>query len=367
MFVMNKPYLYAKGTCNVVVRDPATGNVDYQSNKVQTNQLQTTVDMGAIQAGIGNAVAINIPHNAAVTLNLTTADFNMATRAMSVGSQLTYGGIVPTCEVISASSSQLTVSKEAAAPYGFAQAICNVTLVGAEQQANNLSYTIDGSGNVVGFSAVSGSDYVVHYFTRNASSEYFNIGGAFAPAVKHVTVQVAVYSTEGTQSAVQGTKVGDLYITIPRMQFNGKADIDGSQTANAPTDLSGTALTYDEAVNAGVCTDCTIPGLAQIMYVPSAGTTSAVQGMAVVGGAISMTVGDSVKLPIKWVMPNGSLTQPDYTAMNYVIPGNGSGVASVDTTGLITAAGEGSTTVTATLIDNQNVSCVAEINVTAAG
>ena len=55
--LLNK-YLYAKGTCNVVVRNITTGDVDYQSNKMQTSQFATTCDMGAIQAGIGNATVI---------------------------------------------------------------------------------------------------------------------------------------------------------------------------------------------------------------------------------------------------------------------------------------------------------------------
>lgn len=365
MVHLNKNYLYAKGTCNVVVRNITTGDVEYQSNKVQTNQFQTTVDMGAIQAGIGNAVAINIPHNAAVNLTLTSADFDMAVRAMSVGAQLAYGGVAPECEVITAESAHLKVSKTPAAPYGFSQPICNVTFVGESDAQNSMSFVLTEEGIVENYVAVIGKQYVVTYFTRNASSQYFNIGGAFAPAVKHVTVQVAVYSTEGVQNAKQGTKVGDLYIIIPRMQFAGKADIDGSQTANAPTDLSGTALTYDEASQIGVCADCAIPGLAQVMYVPAAGTTSAVQGMAVVGGAVNMTAGTTAKLPVKWIMPDNTLVQPDYTEMTYSIPTNGSSVASVDATGLISAIDEGSTSITVGLMSNPEITCIADINVAA--
>lgn len=361
------PYLYAKGTCNVVVRDINTGDVDYQSNKVQTNQMQTTVDMGAIQAGIGNATAIQIPHNAALNLTLTNADFSMAARAMSVGAKLAYGGIAPTCEVLTADSTQLTVTNTPAAPYGYQEAICNVVEAGVTN-APGTAYTINTENKVInGFTATPGKSYTVTYFTQNPSAQYFNVGGMFAPAVKHVTVQIAVYSTSGAQSAVQGTKVGDLYIIIPRMQFGGKADIDGSQTANAPTDLSGTALTYDEASAVGVCTDCAIPGLAQIMYVPSAGTAAAVQGMAVIGGAVTLAAQSTKVLPVKWVMPDNTLQQPDYTAMTYAIPSEGQAFATVNENGVITGASAGSTTITATLKSNPEVTVTADITVTSAG
>lgn len=365
MFQLNTPKLYAKGTCNVVVRDPATGDVDYQSNKVITNQLSTTVDMGEIRAGIGNSVAINIPHNSAVSLNLTAADFSMPVRAMSVGANLAYGGIAPVCEAITANSTILTVSNEAVAPYGLNTPVCNIVQQGVLGTSNGVAYSIDANGNIEGFEATEGATYIVTYFTRNASSQYFNIGGNFAPAIKHVTVQIAVYSTEGTQNANQGTKVGDLYIIIPRMQFSGKADVNGDQTANAVTDLSGTALTYDEAPGGAGCSDCAIPGLAQVLYVPNSGVDSAVQGMAVVGGAMNISATQSAKLPIKWLMPDGSLVQPDYTAMIYAIPDNGASVASVDATGTVTGVGEGSTTITTTLVNNPAVSCIADINVTA--
>ena len=362
--LMNR-YLYAKGTCNVVVRDIVSGNVDYQSNKVQTNQFATTCDMGAIQAGIGNATAIQIPHNAAVNLTLTNADFSMAGRAMSVGSTLAYGGIAPVCEVITAESQQLKVSTEPAAPYGYLENICNVVEAGVVD-ASGTAYMIDAATKAVnGFTATVGKSYTVTYFSRNPSSQYFKIGGMFAPAVKHVTVQIAVYSASGAQSALQGTKVGDLYIIIPRMQFGGKADIDGSQTANATTDLSGTALTYDEANQIGVCTDCSIPGLAQVLYVPSAGTAAAVTGMAVVGGGVTVAAGEETVLPIKWVMPDGTLQQPDYSAMTYEIPTAGQTFASIDTNGVITGASEGSTTVKATLTANPEITCTADITVTA--
>ena len=300
--LLNK-YLYAKGTCNVVVRNITTGDVDYQSNKMQTSQFATTCDMGAIQAGIGNATVIQIPHNSAVNLTLTAADFSMSARAMSVGSTVAYGGISPVCEVITAGATALTVTNTPAAPYGYTKAICNVVEAGVTN-APGTAYEIDTqSKTILGFTATNGKSYTVTYFQQNASAEYFNIGGMFAPAIKHVTVQIPIYSASGAENVLQGTKVGDLYIIIPRMQFGGKADIEASQTAAATTDLSGTALTYEEAAAEGVCNDCSIPGLAQVLYVPAASVTASVVGLAVVGGAMTVKSGSSTKVPVKALCP----------------------------------------------------------------
>lgn len=362
--LLNK-YLYAKGTCNVVVRNITTGDVDYQSNKMQTSQFATTCDMGAIQAGIGNATVIQIPHNSAVNLTLTAADFSMNARAMSVGSVLTYGGISPVCEVITADSASLSVNNTPAAPYGYTKAICNVVEAGVTN-APGTAYTIDTTTKaIIGFTATSGKSYTVTYFQQNASSEYFNIGGMFAPAIKHVTVQIPIYSASGAENVLQGTKVGDLYIIIPRMQFGGKADIEASQTAAATTDLSGTALTYEEAAAEGVCNDCSIPGLAQVLYVPAASVNSSVVGLAVVGGSMTVKKNASVKVPVKGVMPNGALQQLDYTTMTYAIVSGGNTTATVDEDGDVTGVAAGDTEMTVTLKDSADVKTTVAITVTA--
>lgn len=364
MVNLNNKYLYAKGTCNVVVRDIVTGDVDYQSNKVQTSQFTTTTDMGAIQAGIGNATVMNIPHNSAVNLTLTNADFSMEARAMQVGSPLAYEQAGPVCEVITASGTTLTVAETPAAPYGYNTNICNVVDL-ATSNAAGTAYTIDKDTKVVqGFTATANHTYQVTYFAKRAANKGFIINSVFAPAIKHVTVEIAVYSAAGAQNVNQGTKVGDLYIIIPRMQFTGKADADGSQTAAVTTDLSGSALTYDQAVQEGACNCAATAGLAQVLYVPAVTSTDDVVGLAVVGGVITLAASSTMQVPVKYVMRNGSLANPDYTALTYTIPAAGQSTATVSNTGVITGVAAGDTTITIAMA-SPAVSCVADITVTA--
>ena len=361
MVNLNNQYLYAKGTCNVVVRNITTGDVEYQSDKVQTNQFTTTADMGAIQGGIGNTTAINIPHNAAVNLTLTNADFSMAARAMQVGTGVAYNGIAPVCEAITATGATLTVTDAPAAPYGYTENICNVVEQGA-QNAPGTAYVIDGATKQIqGFGATTGKTYIVTYFKQEASAQYFNISGMFSPAVKHVTVQIAIYSASGAQNVLQGSKVGDLYIIVPRMQFSGKADIDGSQTNAVTTDLSGTALTYGDA-NTG-CADCAIAGLAQVLYVPAAGAASAVEGLAVIGGQITVAVGEQLQLPVKYVMPNGALVNPNYADLTY--ESGADATATVSATGLVEGVAVGTTDITVALADPA-LTCIVPVNVVSA-
>lgn len=360
MIQLNNKYLYAKGTCNVVVSDIDTGNIDFQSNKVQTSQLTTSVNMNEVRAGLGNSIAIQLPTDSAVNLDLTTADFSMDTRAMQLGSTVTYNAAAPVCEVITASSNTLTVSQNAVAPQGFSKKIAYV-----DDNSSDVStaYEINASREVVGFTAASGTSYRVHYWIANPSAQQVTAYSVFAPAVKHVSMQIAVYSTENTSSASQGSLAGWLYCVIPRMQFRAQADTDGSQTGNVVSMLSGTAISYDPESNEAICTDCGLSELAYWIYVPNGSSTQSIKSLAVIGGGLNLVAGNTAQIPVRFLMENNSLVVPDYSLMNYV--SSSSSVATVSTTGVVTAAGAGNATITVTLKADNTKTAIVPVTVTA--
>lgn len=363
MIDLKSNYLYAKGTCNVVVRDIATGDVVLQSNKVNTNAFTTTCDLGEIRSGLGNPIAIQIPTNSAVNLEMELANLSMAGKAMQVGAKVNYNGIANVCETVTATDATLSVTGKPVAPYGFASPICNVVESGSTNASGEV-YAIDPDTGAVEFTATAGKTYAVTYWERQASAEYFNISSNFAPGIYHVCTQIPVYSTQNTGNPMQGTHVGDLYHYIPRMQFSGKADTDGGQSANAVTSLSGTALSYDDAAAAGVCTDCAVSGLAQVVYVPLAGAAANVEGLVVVGGAVAVKVNETKQIPVRYLMPDGSTVQPNYGDMTYAVAAGGDSTAEVSATGVVMGKAAGETSVTIELTD-KDLTAVCQVSVTA--
>lgn len=366
MITFSDPYLYAKGTCNVIVSDPQTGDIDYQSSKVQTNQLTTSVDLGAIRAGLGNGIAIQLASDATVDLSLTAADFDLGARGLQVGSTPFYSAPAPQCESVTATSGTIAITGTAVAPQGFGKKLAYVAEVGASNPIGTAgtAYTIDDSGNVVGFSAASGKTYLVYYWAQVANARQLTIYSAFAPAIKHVTAQIAVYSTEGSNSGTRGSQVGWLYYIIPRMQFSGNAATSGDQTAAATTELSGTALTYEAAMATGVCVDCATPEMAYMIYVPF-DATEGVVGLVVVGGTMSLVKSTTKLIPVKLYMADGSLAQPDYSALTFTATGAPSGTTVGAHTGIVNAgstAGDFETTVQLTA--DTSISTVLNVSVT---
>ena len=367
MITFSDPYLYAKGTCNVIVSDPETGDIDYQSSKVQTNQLSTSVDMGAIRAGLGNGIAIQLPSDATVDLTLTAADFNLKGRGLQVGSTPFYSAPAPVCESVTASGATLTVTQTAVAPQGFSKVLAYVTEVGGSNPigAAGVAYEINASKQGVGFAATSGKTYLVYYWVQNANAQQLTIYSAFAPAVKHVTAQIAVYSTEGSNTGNRGSQVGWLYYIIPRMQFAGNANVTGDQSNPATTELSGTALTYEGAMSEGVCVDCAIPEMAYMLYVPFDGADG-VQGLVVVGGSVSVAKSGTALIPVKLYMADGTLAQPDYSALTFTATGAPSGTTVGAHTGIVTAGSTaGDFDVTVALTADTSIQTVVAVTVTA--
>lgn len=347
--------VYAKGTMDVWCFNPSTGDLDYYSNKIQTNQFQTNVNLSPINAGVGNPVVINLPDTSEITLTLTAADMSLEARRLSVGGTISYNGIIPVVETVLPNGSVLQVSRPPVAAYGMDQAYAFV-------DNDGTAYTIDPDTFALqNFTATAGQTYCVRYFVRAASAQELRISSVFAPAVEVVMIRIPAYNAQGS-AANQGSHCGDFYIWIPRMQFSGTAGTDASQTAASTTDISGTALSYDEAVSAGTCDEADRYGaLAYMVYMPLAGATSAVEGLAVVGGSITVAEGENVQIPVKYVI-NGQLVQPNYADLTFTSSSDATATVGANT-GLVTGVAAGTADITINLAE-PSYSTVVRVDVT---
>ena len=299
---LNGRPLYAKGTMDVKMFDPATNDLVYYSNKMSTSQLASTINLGPINAGIGNPIVIQIPDTPSLTMNLTAADFSLEGRALSVGGNVVYNGVVPVDEAVEANGTTLTVMQTPVAPLGG----CNV--VGYINNGGT-AYPIDpDTKQIQGFTAVAGTTYCVHYYTTNPSAKQLSIETLMNPAVVRGFITIPVYSTEGSASnANTGSRVGSLYITIPRGQLSGDASTEGSQTTAATTVMNLTALSYDEACEQGIqCGGSSSPKLAYMVLELFGNPDQNVESLAIVGGNdITVTAGSPYTIPVKYEMDNG--------------------------------------------------------------
>lgn len=357
---LNGTPLYAKGTMNVKMFDPATNDMVYFSDKVSTSQLQSSINLGAINAGIGNPVVIQIPDTPNLTMNLTAADFSLEGRALSTGSNITYNGVVPVDEVVEAVGTTMTVVQPAVAPLGGCDVVCTVGNDGT-------SYTIDPTtGQVQNFTATAGQSYCVHYWTTNASAKQFSVETLMSPAVLRAFVTIPLYATDSTASNKNsGSHVGNLYITIPRGQLSGDVSTEGSQTTPATTMMNLTALSYNEACEAGIqCGSSASPKLAYMVVELFGNPDQNATGLAIVGGNdITVQAGTPYTIPVKYEMNDGEIVTPNMSDLTFTNPDGGL-YFTVSNLGVITGTASGSGTVVITSKYNASLTTTANVTVT---
>lgn len=334
--------LYVKGTCQANLVDPCDGHVVYSSNKFQTGNITTSVTMGEIRAGMGNAIATILPSDSALNVEFTAADFSLAAKAAQVGATLSYGAPVPMCQTIKATGTSITISVEEGVPTaqaGFSEAFCYVqeTGVAGTLSATGTAYPISEAGLISDFVSVADHTYKVFYWVNKPTAQIAAISTLFNPQVLHFTAQMPVFSNENCSGNNEGSRVGWLYVIVPRLKLGANAGVVGDQTTADTTSLSGQAIAFDEDIISDTCTDCNASELAYYIFVPDSGAESLI-GLAVVGGLVEVAKSGTAQIPVRFVMENGQLVVPgDYaTGFTYTASSAPSGTT-VSSAGVISA------------------------------
>ena len=328
MITFTDKSLFLKGIGNVILTDPDTGDILYQSKQFNTGSISTSVNMNEIRAGLGNPVVAVLPSDASLNVEFTTVDFSLFAKAAQVGATLTYGAPVPVAQTIKANSTALTIDVTDGIPVaelGQTEALCYVQKVGAASPivTDGTAYPISDAGVITGFSATVDETYKVWYFIQKATAHKATIGSLMDPKVVHFAASFAVYANVGG-SANSGTRVGWLYVTVPKLKLQAAANITGDQTNADTTVISGMALSEDDATvsaTTDLCGDVS-NDLAYYVYSPCS-DANIVQGIAVVGGLVSLPVSSTAQIPVYLVMPDNTLVKPTSYSTGFTYTGTG--------------------------------------------
>jgi len=373
MITFNDERLYAKGTCNVILSDVKTGDIYYQTNKTSVGSITPSTNLNEIRAGLGNPIAAMIPSDSSIAVGFEAADFSLWAKAAQMGARFSYSAPVPRCQIVTASGESLSINVSEGVPVaklGNSEAICYVQEVGAKSLmlTDGVAYQISEEGDISGFTAVSGKTYKVWYDVQNTSAQIATIQSLIDPKVVRFEAQIAVYSNLSGGST-QGTRVGWIYLTIPFLKLQADGGITGDQGQNDTTKVSGQALAYDASVVSSVCSDCDTSTLAYYVYAPD-DDAQALQGLAVMGGEVSVVVGEEARIPTVFVYGDGSTAKPSSYSQGftYTLASGGNTYASVSTSGLVEGIAEGDTEVTVKYTDSagNEFTCPVNISVEAA-
>lgn len=372
MITFTDKSLFLKGVGNVILTDPDTGDILYQSKSFNAGSVSTSVNMNEIRAGLGNPVVATLPSDASLTVEFTAVDFSLFEKAAQVGAALTYGAPVPVAQTIKATGTSLTIDVTDGVPapqLGFSEAVCYIQPVGAASPIirDGTAYPISEAGVISGFTATVDQDYKVWYFVQKATAHKATIGSLMDPKIVHFSASFAVYANVGG-SANSGTRVGWLYVTVPKLKMQANANISGDQTNADTTVITGMALSEDDQVvsaTTDLCGDVSNP-LAYYVYSPC-NDAEIVQGIAVVGGLVSLPISSVKQIPVYLVMPDNTLVKPTSYSTGFTYTGSGLPTGtSVSTAGVVssgTTAGDGEVEISWT--DGENTfTCPVNVEVT---
>lgn len=378
-FNLGDPNLFVKGMAEAIVTDVVTGDIIGYDNVATESSVSTEVNMGEITGGVGNPLLISIPDTTRISGTLTSQAFSLEQRALTVGGEISYGGVVQRCiPNVAPVSGSLYIPATADAPaksYGQASSdgygLCYVREHNATQYIGTnygVSLTASADGYLVGaentFTPDSTKTYDIMYFASLPSAQVLPLQTQFAPKVATISLKYCVYAQQNGGNA-NGTLKGYLYFVVPRAQFTGDAGVSASQTENATTSYSWTALMPDS--NMIDCADCGTAdtNYAYYVYIPCGSTTQNVQALLVVAGGISVAAGGAgVQIPVLYLMPNGQTVTPKYTDMTYTVS-SGTGIT-VSAGGVVTGTTAGSGEITITLTADPTKVTTCNVTVTSA-
>ena len=358
MYTFRPQALFTKGIAYAEFFDVNNNNLLGFSPFVTDFGLNGSMNDGDVEGGIGNQLIISLPDTSRLEVTATTADSALNNMALTIGGQLGGNGIIETMTAIVAAGDGSLTIQNAVAPYGADKAICYVlTSTGSDKAAveagSGRACEIDSSSGGIDFEGQAGQTYCVKYFVRNSSADELTIPALFQPAVVRAHFAVNVYSQKGGD-AMTGSLVKIRHYYFPRYQFNQPLQITESQTTPGTTNLSGRCLTYQQALENGVCSDANNAAYGFIVdeYVGSGeSSTSNVQGIYFVsGGMLNLRANQTITIPVKYDV-NGVLTDiSDMEQIELTATGNigsfASTTSNVFTAGSSTGTGRVNVTVT---------------------
>ena len=350
-----KESLFSKGIVYAEFFDISTDNLIGYSPYVSNFGVAGSMNNGEVAAGPGAQLVMMIPDTARLNITAQTADTDINNLALPVGGIVSGNGVIETIGGFAASGTTLTVPNAIAPLGGQNGAVCYIlTSSGTDkatvEQNSGIAYSVEADGTVTDFEAVPGSTYCVKYFITNSSAEMLTIPSLFAPKVVRAHFAVNLYAKKGGSNVLESSLVGVRHYYFPYYFFTATINETASQTETGTIDLSGTCLSYEEAINS---TNCANIGNQLYGYIVDEilgenSSTSRIEGVYFIGmgAGISMVNGTTYELPIKYSV-NGVLTNvSDMSQIDF--ESSVESVATVDGN-VVTAVGTGTTVITATV------------------
>lgn len=354
--------VFSKGIVEAEFFDPATDNLLGYSRYVADFSLQGSMNNGEVAAGPGNGLVMMIPDSARLNVTATTADSALNNTALAVGGTISGNGVVETVIGVTAAGTTLQLNNAVSPLGGQNGAVCYVltstgTDKAAVEAASGIAHAVDQSGNIEGFTAVSSNTYCVKYFTQNSSAQQLSVPALFSPKVVRAHFAVNCYAKKTGGDVMASSLYKIRHYVFPYYFFTNPMEDTLSQTATGTVNLSGTCLTYQEAISNGTCASTNTAGYYGYIvdeYVGQSTSTAAVDGIYFIGlgGGASVAASQTLTLPVQFSV-SGVLT-PISDMDQVTFESSAVGKATIpEHSNVVTGVASGTANITATVTNSR--------------
>lgn len=354
-------YIFTKGITMCEFFDPATDNLLGYSQYITEFSPNGSMNNGEVEGGPGNMLIMCIPDTARLAVTAKTADSALNNMALTVGGTLASNGTIETVTGVSATGTTLNLSNAVAPPGGQNGPVAFVlTSSGADKEAvqasSGTAYPVV-DGTIQGFTAVSGNTYCVKYYIQNSSALNMTIPALFAPKVVRAHFVVNCYAKKTGSDVMASSLYKRRHYWFPYYFFTGALADSLGQTQTGSVDLSGNCLTYEEAMQNGVCSTAGVQSYGFIVdeILGANSSTAEVDGIYFIGLGSGATVAadNTLVLPVKYSV-NGILTQiSDMSQVTFTSEATGTAKFTDPNSNVVTGVAAGNTTLTCSVTNSR--------------
>ena len=309
---------------------------------VTDTSINLSADVAELRTGRGNGLKGKIFHTSKFGLKLNESMWRFEWLGVLVSRQMVKGADVFFTEELTADSTGKikTTKKPVAFGNEGLMAILDNPLSGEYK-----SVTLNADGEYTDAS-IADKTFCVSYKYRNDSATKLIIPVSMMPREVRLELEANIYNGDGRETR---TQVGKIKVVVPRFQLNASAELAFTNTGMLSMPLEGDALSVKDY------TTCNGDEyFAEISEIDEEATIFTGAKELVANPSV-LTMENAEEETVKVYMSYNGFISPmlmKATDLTFDIPSDDSGIATVDTTGKVTAVGTGSTTLTITAKEN---------------
>lgn len=336
----------------------------YDNNKNLFMTAMALTDMGVnisvsedtIRGGDSNARISSYFFDSNLQLSLTSVTFALEYLASKTGSVITAGGDIFTEKtVVTTVANTITAPTVPVAPFADTTVVYGSYKLPTDSVWTTITFT--GSDATVSNLPI-GTTVCLKYATESLGARTFKVSSSIIPDVAYAVMRIPMLkSGTSLESYVSSSKVGEMQVKVPKFQFDPNTDLALTSSGHASIALSGNALVNMDG-------GCGVSGyyaeIVEEIYGKDEFTD--VKAIVIEDSDVELAVSGTQTLSV-YKLFNGIVAPSLIDNSKLTFVSSTPATATVSSGGLVTAMGNGTTTITATVTGHTDLVATALVTV----